>query len=107
MFGEKDNKIDWNGVWVDFIEGEVEPDLERDMQELLRLSQEQRKSVETMLWTKEMVKCVDPSHEDYLQSWNRKDNLSKIMDACDKLQRDRWVEENWSRKIKWLSTERK
>ncbi len=90
MFEEQDNKIDWGWMWVDFIEGEVESSLEKDMQELLRLSPEQRESVETMLWAKEMIKCIDPSHEDYLRNWNRKGSLSKIMDACDKVQRDQW-----------------
>lgn len=107
MHGEQDNKMDWNWVWVDFIEGEVEPDLEKDMQELVRLSGEQRDQVETMLWTKEMIKCVDPSHEDYFKNWDRKANVSSIMDVCDKIQRDKWIEQNWGRKAKWLSLERK
>lgn len=107
MIGEQDNNTDWNWVWVDFIENEVDPGLEKDLHELVQLSGTQRNEVETLIWAKELVKCIDPSHEDYFKNWDRKANLSKIMDVCDKIQRDKWIEENWGKKTKWLTTERK
>lgn len=107
MFGEQDNQEDMDWLWVDFVEDEVDPELKDDLKRLMRLSGDQCQHVENLFWTKEMVKSIDPAHEDYLKNWNKKASISRIMDACDKIQRDQWIEKNWSKKVKWLQPERK
>jgi hypothetical protein len=77
---EKQEDVEW--AWVDFIEGDVEPSLGSDLQKLLQISLQSRQLVDRLHWTKEMVKSVDPAHDEFLNKWDEKASLMKIMEAC-------------------------
>lgn len=82
MRKEEENNQDVEWAWVDYVEGDVEPELKQDLQNLLRLSSQSREVVGDLHWTKEMVKSLDPAHDEFLEKWDTKANLEKILKGC-------------------------
>jgi hypothetical protein len=82
MRNEDENNQDVEWAWVDYVEGDVEPEMKQDLQNLLRLSSDSREVVSDLHWTKEMVKSLDPAHDEFLEKWDAKANLEKILEKC-------------------------
>lgn len=87
MRNEEENNQDVEWAWVDYVEGDVEPEMKQDLQNLLRLSSDSREVVSDLHWTKEMVKSLDPAHDEFLEKWDAKASLEKILKMCQTQER--------------------
>ncbi|MCB0407498.1 MAG: hypothetical protein KDD34_04780 [Bdellovibrionales bacterium] len=85
---EEREELEW--CWVDFIEGEVDSNLKEDLLELMRLSEDSRNTVSSLMWTRELAKSVDPAHDEFLAKWNSEKSKKQIMKQCESIQKTNW-----------------
>jgi len=81
-----EDDFSFDGFWVDYLENEIDEKLMPDLQKLLKLSEESRKTLKSLHWVRELIETADPAHEEHLKKWDENKSFNKIMEACGELE---------------------
>lgn len=82
MREEDEWEWEFDGFWVDYLEGELDEKLQGDLRELLKISKESRQTLKNFHWLRELVETVDPAHDEHLKKWDANACKNEIMATC-------------------------
>ena len=76
-----DFELDFDQVWIDFLEGTLDENLMPDLKTLLKISPTSRRTLFRLEVLKELIQIIDPAPDELLERWDQKQTKANIMNA--------------------------